>query len=190
MPEAELPEPFNKKEITISAIPLSVEKTMEKTTSNVDEADIFIPSHLPPSFRRHFSIKKVEECEKTELLQSPILDSSIKFVANVDEESVVSSSLDLQVANGKTPMKNPLENVTDNISVETPDLATPKRSGRIEDKKLEKVMASNVAAKRALDFMNADVNTNVDDVFLEVKTTSASRFSAKVNFFPLSTNII
>nr|GEW94045.1 hypothetical protein [Tanacetum cinerariifolium] len=63
VPEAELPEPFNEREITVfvSALPV---KSSNKT---LPEAGLLCASHLPPSFKRRFSREVVDESAKTEL---------------------------------------------------------------------------------------------------------------------------
>nr|GFA77903.1 CDT1-like protein a, chloroplastic isoform X1 [Tanacetum cinerariifolium] len=77
VPEAELPEAFNQREITVSVPALPVDSS-NKTLPNIAEAELLNPSHLPPSFKKRFSAKVVYDSAKTELLPSPVLPSSIK----------------------------------------------------------------------------------------------------------------
>ncbi|PWA68147.1 CDT1 Geminin-binding domain-like protein [Artemisia annua] len=183
VPEAELPEPFNQREITVS-VPALPEESSTETLPNIAEAELLNPSHMPPSFKKRFSTKVVEDSAKTELLSSPVLPS-IKSDTTTDKDTSVSSSLDsvkhekpLQVVNAETPMKIRL--IPREISVETPDLSTPKRSVPTEDKKLksvlsQKAMTNSSFTKRSLNFLNDD-----DGELLEGKTTSAGDSSAKV----------
>ncbi|KAJ9545854.1 hypothetical protein OSB04_025561 [Centaurea solstitialis] len=175
VPEAELPEPFNQKEITVSANSLPVDSSVE-TLPNTDEAELLNPSHLHPSFSRHFSRTDVEESAKTELLPTPVSPSSVTSDTTNDKDIGFSSCLDsvkqeeaLKVVNEDTPMKPRL--VLDKITIDTPDLSTPKRSVPTENKiksvASQKEMASNLVAKRSLDFSFGDDEGEL----LEEKTT-------------------
>lgn len=186
VPEAELPEPFNQREITISTNSLPVDSSVE-TLPNIDETKLLNPSHLHPSFGRHFSRKDFEESTKTELSPTPVLPSSITISDTTNNKEIGFSScsdpikLDkpLQVASEATPMKPPL--VLDEITIETPDLSTPKRSVPTENKLKsvvsQKGMASNLFAKRSLDFSTADD----EGEFLEEKTTCARKVEDKTS---------
>ncbi|XP_024971376.1 CDT1-like protein a, chloroplastic isoform X1 [Cynara cardunculus var. scolymus] len=178
VPEAELPEPFNQRDITISANSLPVDSSVE-TLPNIDEAELLNPSHLQPSFSRHFS-RKDEESIKTELSPTSVSPSSITSDTTNDRKIGYSSCSDpvkhdkaLQVANEETPMKPPL--VLAEVTTETPDLSTPKRSVPTENKIKsvisQKGMASNLFAKRSLDFSTADD----EGEFLDEKTTCAKK---------------
>ncbi|KAK9062455.1 hypothetical protein SSX86_019641 [Deinandra increscens subsp. villosa] len=141
VPEAELPEPFNKKETTVSekeeianSLPM---KSSIQTLPNLDRNEALIPSHFPSSFRRHFSTKEIGNLAKTQLSQSPI-------------SKEVGSSKVLQVANGNIPMNK----LVFNEEVDTPGLSTPMAT---EDNKLKNMVNQNVTAsgsivKRSLDF--------------------------------------
>ncbi|KAI3757283.1 hypothetical protein L6452_04817 [Arctium lappa] len=185
VPEAELPEPFNQREITISANSLLVDSSVE-TLPNIEEAELLNPSHLHPSFGRHFSRKDVEEFTKTELSPLPVSPVSITPDTTNNKEIGLSSCSDLvkhdkavQVGNEDTPMKPPL--VLDEISIETPDLSTPKRSVPTENKLKsvvsQKGMASNLFTKRSLDFSTA----HDEGEFLEEKTTCARKVEDKTS---------
>nr|XP_043618139.1 CDT1-like protein a, chloroplastic [Erigeron canadensis] len=183
IPEAELPEPFNRKEITVSANVLSLGSST-KALPNVNEAELRAPSHFSPSFRRYFSAKDVKDLAETELSPSPLSPSLLKSDITVSKETGFSSYSDpiknekvLQVAAGDTPLKNP--SVHGEITIETPDMSTPKRSVPTEDKLKsmvsQKSMASSLFAKRFLDFSKTDDGDEV----LEGKTTSTSDLSVK-----------
>ncbi|KAI3762140.1 hypothetical protein L1987_52563 [Smallanthus sonchifolius] len=184
VPEAELPEPFNRKEITISSNSSPMDSSIQVLPS-VDETEPLNPSHLPPSFRRRFSAKEFGNPMKTKLSQSRNLPSSVKEVGFSTCLDVLKEEKDLQAANGITPMKKPLvisemNVVIKEIQVVTPDLSTPKRSVATEDNKLknmvnEKVMASNLLVKRSLDFSNLDE----ERAFLDGNNTSIAGSSAK-----------
>nr|GEX63491.1 hypothetical protein [Tanacetum cinerariifolium] len=130
VPEAELPEPFNQREIIVSAPALPVDSS-NKTLPNIAEAELLNPSHLPSSFKKRYSAKAVDDYAKTELLPSPVLPSSIKTDTTTDNESAFTSNFDpvkhekpLHVVNAETPIKNPV--IPKELSVETPDLSTPR----------------------------------------------------------------
>ncbi|PWA35758.1 CDT1 Geminin-binding domain-like protein [Artemisia annua] len=165
VPEAELPEPFNQRDITVSVPSLPEESSIE-TLSNIAEAELLNPSHLPPSFKKRFSTKVVDDSAKTELLPSPVEPSSIKTDTTSDNKSAFSSNLD--------PVKHekPLQV---EISVETPDLSTPKRSMPTEDKKLksmlrQKIMIINSITKRSMNLEGK--NTSAGDSSTKVEDTS------------------
>ncbi|KAI3681310.1 hypothetical protein L6452_36100 [Arctium lappa] len=122
-------------------------------------------SSLSIHIQRHFSRKDVEESTKTELSPLPVSPSSITSNTTNNKEIDFSPCSDLvkhdkvlQVANEDTPMKPPL--VLDEITIETPDLSTPKRSiptkNKLKSVVSQKGMASNLFAKRSLDFSTAD----------------------------------
>ncbi|XP_076947957.1 uncharacterized protein LOC143620047 [Bidens hawaiensis] len=172
VPEAVLPEPFNRKVITVSTKSLPLNSSIQ-TRPNLDETEPLSASHLPPSFKRHFSPKEF----KTKLSQSPVLSSSIK-------EMDVSTCLDSvkqekAVDDGNTPTKNLL--VVNEINIETPDLSTPRRSMATEDNKSKntvnkKVLLSGPFTKRVLDFSGFDE----ENACLDVNSTSDGGSSAKV----------
>ncbi|KAI3823040.1 hypothetical protein L1987_04465 [Smallanthus sonchifolius] len=120
VPEAELPEPFNRKEITISANSLPMNSSIQVLPS-VDETEPLDPSHLPPSFRRRFSAKEFGNPMKTKLSQSRNLPSSVKEVGFSTCLDVLKEEKDLQAANGITPMKKPL--IANRSSVLNPSAA-------------------------------------------------------------------
>ncbi|XP_076906936.1 uncharacterized protein LOC143563226 isoform X2 [Bidens hawaiensis] len=173
VPEAVLPEPFNRKAITVSTKSLPLNSSIQ-TRPNLDETEPLNASHLPLSFKRHFSSKEF----KTKLSQSPVLSSPIK-------ETDVSTCLDsvkqekaVDVDDGNTPMKNLL--VVNEINIETPDLSTPRRSVATEDNKSKntvnkKVLASGPFTKRVLDFSRFDE----ESARLDVNSTSDGGPSAK-----------
>lgn len=149
VPEAELPEPFNQKEITTKTLTL-----METVTlPNVEEHEILNPSHLEPSFIRHFVKKEKEDTtSEKEIGLSSCLDT-------VKHEKI------FEVVNGVTLVKPPL------LNAETPDLSTPKRSVPTEDNKdSQKVMESNIFAKRSLKFSDDDYEGGL----MEEKSISGS----------------
>nr|GEW04262.1 hypothetical protein [Tanacetum cinerariifolium] len=180
----EFKEPFNQREITVSALAFPVDSS-NKTLPNIAKADLLNPSHLPPSFKKRFSAKAVYDSAKTELLPSPLLPSSIKIDTTTDNESAFTSNFDpvkhekpLHVVNAETPIKNPV--IPKEISVETPDVSTPRRSVPTEDKKLksllsQKAMTNSSFTKRSLNFLNDD-----EGELLEGKTTSAGDPYVKV----------
>ncbi|KAL4557539.1 hypothetical protein LXL04_035720 [Taraxacum kok-saghyz] len=164
VPEAELPEPFNQKEIKITNVDSISEK---EKLQNVEESEIINPpSHLDPSFSRHFTKKENEDtiAEKEGSYLDPV---------KVKHESTFEP-----VVNECTPMKPPL--LHDRISVLTPDLSTPKRSMATEDNNLknmasQKEMGSSVIAKKSLNFSNLDNEV----VVFEEKAVSVSVPSGK-----------
>ncbi|GKC70039.1 hypothetical protein Tco_1115922 [Tanacetum coccineum] len=60
VPEAELPRPFNRKEMTVSFPAMPVDSS-NKTLPNINEAELLNPSHFPRSFKRRFSTKDVDD---------------------------------------------------------------------------------------------------------------------------------
>ncbi|KAK1441603.1 hypothetical protein QVD17_07627 [Tagetes erecta] len=211
VPTAELPEPFNRKEITVSAKLLSMNSSV-RIQPDLDETEPVIASHLSPSFRRHFSreigkpmkteltqspvllssVKEIEKPMKTELSQSPIMLSSIKEMEKPMKTELqlpqspclelVKQEKALQVANRNTPMQKPL--VTNDIIVETPDLSAPKRSvvGTVDDK--PKSMVNQKAMASSLFAKRSLDFSDFDEesVFVEGNTTSNSSSSEKVHF--------
>ncbi|XP_071728575.1 CDT1-like protein b [Rutidosis leptorrhynchoides] len=151
VPVAELPDPFNQRETTVSVNLLPA----TKESANVNEAELLNPSILPPSFKRHFSVKAAKESAKTDLLPSPLAPSSLES----------DTTINTKVTNEDTPMKIP--SILGEMSIVTPDLSTPKRSVPTEDKQksvlTQKPIASSLFAKRFLDF------SNDEDVCLEKK---------------------
>nr|GEY97625.1 hypothetical protein [Tanacetum cinerariifolium] len=134
---------------------------------------------------KRFSAKAVDDSAKTELLPSTVLPSSIKTDTTTDNESAFTSNLDpvkhekpLHVVNAETLIKNPV--IPKELSVETPDLSTPRRSVPTEDKKLksllsQKAMTNSSFTKRSLNFLNDD-----EGELLEGKPTSAGDPYVKV----------
>ncbi|KAD1111708.1 hypothetical protein E3N88_43285 [Mikania micrantha] len=178
VPEAELPQPFNRKEITtVSAKSLPINSSIQ-IPPNLAETEPLQPSHLPPSFRRCFSTKEFGNRMKTELSQSPILPSSVEEMDFNTCLDPVKQEKPLLVASENTPLKYPL--VINEINIDTPDLSTPKRSVDTEDKKIksmvnQKVTASGLFAKRSLDFTVFDE----ESAFLDGNSTSDGGSSAK-----------
>ncbi|KAI7733496.1 hypothetical protein M8C21_023794 [Ambrosia artemisiifolia] len=173
VPEAELPEPFNRKESTVSAKYFPMDSSI-RILPNHDETEPLNPSHLPSSFKRHFSAKEF----KTKLSQSSIQPSPIKKTSYSTCLYSMKQESALEVADENTPMKNPL--VINEIDIETPDLSTPKRSVSTEDNKpknmfTQETLGSSLFAKRTLDFSKIDE----ENAFLDVNFTSDSAPSAK-----------
>lgn len=130
---------------------------------NVEESELLNPSHLEPSFSRHFTKKDNED---TTSEKETGFSSCLDIVK--DEKILVS-------VNGSTPMKPPL--LHNGVSLLTPDLPTPKRSVATEDNKVcQKVMSSSLFTKRSLDFSNPDIEGAVVDE----KSNSVSFPSGKV----------
>ncbi|PSR84659.1 CDT1-like protein [Actinidia chinensis var. chinensis] len=180
IPEAEMPEPFNRGSdtIIINAFPMD---SSTESQQNISETELLLnTSHLHPSFNRHFSQKVVTEIEKnTQLLASPIPTSSPKNESVTDQHmgsmqlevpsdvcsrsTTISNPVHLadsaccisSIADESTPLK--VISKVNNLTVQTPALLTPKRSIPSCDKNLttmtsEKWTACNVSAKRSLDF--------------------------------------
>ncbi|KAF5772869.1 putative CDT1 Geminin-binding domain, winged helix DNA-binding domain superfamily [Helianthus annuus] len=137
VPEAELPEPFNRKEITISANPLPMNSSV-RILPNVDETEPLNASHLPPSFKRRFSA-----------------------IPSVKQETA------LEVANENTPMKNPLVINELNIEtpdLSTPKRSVGTEDNKPKSMVNLKTMGSSLFAKRILDFSKVDEENAFLDV--------------------------
>ncbi|CAI9767410.1 unnamed protein product [Fraxinus pennsylvanica] len=180
IPEAVLPEPFNRRPINIKAEPTP-------NLSALPEMEVLNSSHLSPSFCKRFSQKTLAaEKEKTHLF-SPIKSSC---VANQEIEGTgifpdsFSKSTDiLQVTQtshcvssgtfGNTPMKvaSP-EN--DNLIVETPAQSTPMRlispnrsvltcEDECKTATSQNCTPGSLTAKRSLDFYTLDGDNTSQD---------------------------
>ncbi|GJY72435.1 CDT1-like protein a, chloroplastic isoform X1 [Tanacetum coccineum] len=60
VPEAELPGPFNRREMTVSFPAMPVDSS-NKTLPNINEAELLNPSYFPRSFKKRFSTKDVDD---------------------------------------------------------------------------------------------------------------------------------
>lgn len=193
IPEAALPEPFNKRSISTTADALPVDSTALLQSNHI-QAELLNSSHLHSSFSRHFSQKDlVEETEKTRLLASPIPLLSIKYDRRHQDTEPQSASPDsciepaiatnpVQLTNPpcfssvsceSTPIKLPLK--SENLMIETPAQSTPQRSqpscDKLKTTTILKRTASNMSAKRTLDFTYSEgedrlLNSTADGILL------------------------
>ncbi|XP_042502021.1 CDT1-like protein a, chloroplastic isoform X2 [Macadamia integrifolia] len=184
IPEATLPEPFNKTAINL---PESLTTGSPKISSptSIELELLSNSSHLSKSSGKYFSKKIiVPEAEKTQILPSsvPLLSVSScsetnmysgslqekepsKLTRNMSSAEPIFSPLPSMNSNAcKSPLVN-LLSVADNLVTETPVQQTPKRSIPISDDKIvtstgEARASSHSAAKRSLNFstLNDDVS--------------------------------
>ncbi|XAR55209.1 hypothetical protein NMG60_11035216 [Bertholletia excelsa] len=178
IPEAKLPEPFNNRSETIIRDEQSVYLTASSQERITESELLPNQSNLYPSPGRHFSEKFVTEThQKAQASASSIplsfaeyqcmTDQHIgvreqKVIADTCPEATVitdpvqhSSCSDSSAERETTPLK--LAPETENLTVQTPFQLTPKRSIPSCDNKLktmtsQKGPASNISAKRSLDF--------------------------------------
>ncbi|KAL3529632.1 hypothetical protein ACH5RR_008954 [Cinchona calisaya] len=174
IPEAVLPEPFNKEVTTIKADQLPVHALTSIETETLSS------SHFCPSFSRCFSERAIgEETDETRLTASHVTCSPIncEFVAEQESErhriSPDSCSKPTNYRNSantfplyvdsitcrSTPMKVVSE--SDNFVLETPAQSAPKRSLSTCEGKNRTVinqigMSCDQTAKRSLDFSRFD----------------------------------
>ncbi|KAK1384125.1 CDT1-like protein a, chloroplastic [Heracleum sosnowskyi] len=173
IPEAALPEPFNKGNINITADQLPLDSYTVPPPS-LGEVESSKSCNLPPSFSRHFSQKAITET--TQLLGSPnsllpIKCDSLKQEDTEQEKESPASCVESTNATNPVYLPNPpcFSSITcestpmkitcekENLTVETPAQLTPQRSLPSCDVKIKTGSilhkpTSSVSAKRTLDF--------------------------------------
>ncbi|KAL8123992.1 CDT1-like protein a, chloroplastic [Apium graveolens] len=173
IPEAALPEPFNKCNINITADQLPLDSSTVLPPS-LGEVKLSKSSNLPSSFSRHFSQKATRET--TQLLASPVslsltkcdslkqddaepeIESSascLEFTTSTNSVYLINPPCFSSITCESTPIK--IAHEKENLMVETPAQLTPQRSLPSCDVKLKtgsilQKTTSSMSAKRTLDF--------------------------------------
>ncbi|KAG6572997.1 CDT1-like protein a, chloroplastic, partial [Cucurbita argyrosperma subsp. sororia] len=184
VPEAALPEPFNRRNITFS-LDQSTDDSSEKSEPISVQTELSFEDLYPEStFKRHFSKKAVPKTELSEPITSSVVGLPSAPACSLKEEEDKNDNLleDLPVQSispratansSESPVVKPATSGSSNIMTQTPVQSTPKRSmlpsSDVKMRKTASVGSLCKPAKRFLNFSgmegdNGPLSFSVDDL--------------------------